>query len=456
MRRDHVLSVDQAQEETVAQRTLRTYPLAILGSALAALWCLYCWVLGDLLGMCMSLLAFAVLLVVASYLDPLLQIALRWQSVARDQGLVASFTGVPDLHWWTLRRSTVGLRFRISGLAFESSDVIAVEDRIAKGFGYASGLVEECAGTIRKSRRGYQVSLSRFDGLLEAYALPDRQVGYSVNDTPLVIGRGKNMQVIEWNLMETAGHLALQGETRSGKSVLTYSLLAQLAPMVDVVVRGVDPTGILAKPWKQGRWVTGTRDMTLVAEMLEEEVEEMDRRNAELAVRGWDKITQVSAVEPLRVIILEEYAAIMKTAAAEDTREARKPAEKVKPRIESAMARLVAEGAKAGIRVFLLTQRASSNVIDTDARGNFAIRITLRVGNGEAIKMLHDGLDESWVTAIRQYKNGVGIVDLPGEKIQKFRAVYIGASEYDRYLVAVGVGQDLALARGGVLAELGR
>ncbi|BDH56696.1 FtsK/SpoIIIE domain-containing protein [Tsukamurella sp. PLM1] len=456
MRRDRVLTVEQGQEETVVERTLRTYPLAILGSALAALWCLYCWTIGDLLGMSIALLSIAVVLVVASYVDPMLQIVLRWSSVARDFGLVASFTGVPDLHWWALRRSTVGLRFRISGLAFEPDDVIALEDRIAKGFGYASGLVEECTGTVRKSRRGYQISLSRFDGLLEAFPLGERQVGYSINDTPLVIGRGKNMQVIEWNPLETAGHLILQGETRSGKSVLTYSLLAQLAPMVDVVVRGIDPTGILAKPWKQGRWVTGTRDMTRVAELLEEEVEEMDCRNAELAVRGWDKITQVSQMEPLRVIVLEEYAAIMEAAGNEDSKEGRQRADRVKPRIESAVARLVAEGAKAGMRVFLLTQRASSNVINTDARGNFAIRITLRVGSREAVKMLHDGLDESWLKTIQQYKNGVGIVDLPGEKIQKFRAVYIGDAEYDRYLVAVGVGRDLALSRGGVLAELRR
>ncbi|MGL4173814.1 MAG: hypothetical protein ACRCTR_07060 [Actinomycetota bacterium] len=47
-------------------------------------------------------------------------------------------------------------------------------------------------------------------------------------------------------------HAAFQGATRSGKSALTYTLLAGVAHHADVLVCGVDPSGVLLAPL--GQW----------------------------------------------------------------------------------------------------------------------------------------------------------------------------------------------------------
>ncbi|MEC4612906.1 FtsK/SpoIIIE domain-containing protein [Tsukamurella tyrosinosolvens] len=451
-RNQQIVVTEPAQEEGVLERTVRTYIVEVIAAVGAVLVIAYWQLTGaELISVAPALTGVFLLFLLGTYLDPMLTIWLRWEAVARDTGTVAAWTGVPDLLWvW---RTSRGVSFCVSGLAIEPDDIFAVEDRVAKGFGYSAGLVEEKAGRYRTSRRRYHVHLSKLDGLLEAFPLPEGKP-YSANDTAIILGRSKNLDTISWHLLESAGHFILQGQTRSGKSVLMYSIFSQMASMVDVTVRGIDPTGILAKPWDPDHWVTGTEDMCRAADLLEAEVAEMDTRNRFLSQAGLDKISEVSVHTPLRVIVLEEFPGIMKAAAAEDTKLARKPAEKAAPRITAALGRLVAEGAKTGIRVMLLAQRASSQVMDTDSRGNFSIRVTLRVDDAEAIKMLHAGLDPSWHKAIKKYKNGVGVVDIPGEDSQKFKAVYIGSQEYDRYLTSVWVGEDLALARAGVLADI--
>lgn len=435
-------TIDHAREETAFERTVRTYPVAILFGGCALLVTAYAWALGYRTVLAAGLVALVAALLLSAMLDPVLVIWLRWRSVLGDADLVANATGIPDVHavWPT----TDGVKVRFSGLAVAPSDVFAAEEAIAAGFGYSAAVIEERRGLVRTTRRRYVMTLTRKDGLVEAFDLGDEMRNrFTINGSRIVMGRDKSMGWVEWDPLGTPGHVAVAGATRSGKSVLTYGMLAQLAPMRDVVVVGVDPTGILAKPWGADWWASGTADMTRAADLLEREVAEMDSRNGELANLGVDKIGSVSPEVPLRVIVFEEFAGIVKAAEMQDR--------KVRQRIELALARLVAEGAKAAIRVILLTQRASAKVVDTDARSNFAVRITLRVEDGESVRMLHPDLDQSWVDAVKKYTNGVGIVDIPGFPTRKFRAVYIGPREYEKYLVAVGVGRDLAFARGGVL-----
>ncbi|GMA87494.1 hypothetical protein GCM10025868_27440 [Angustibacter aerolatus] len=88
-------------------------------------------------------------------------------------------------------------------------------------------------------------------------------------------------------------HIGIQGATRSGKSALSYTLLSALAYRADVLVCGVDPSGILLAPWKTGpgaAWIaTGTADLTNAVDALAGVVAEMDARIRRLLDEGRDK-----------------------------------------------------------------------------------------------------------------------------------------------------------------------
>ena len=79
-----------------------------------------------------------------------------------------------------------------------------------------------------------------------------------------------------------AWHYAIQGMSRSGKSVLVYSLLAPLAACDNVRICGVDPTGIMLKPWQEHPGSEyrhlGGRDLQHAADVLASLCDEMDRR----------------------------------------------------------------------------------------------------------------------------------------------------------------------------------
>ena len=91
-----------------------------------------------------------------------------------------------------------------------------------------------------------------------------------------------------------AWHYAIQGMTRSGKSVLVYSLLAPLAACDNVRICGVDPTGILLKPWQEHPGSEyrhlGGKDLQHAADVLASLCDEMDRRIQDMLAAYQDKI----------------------------------------------------------------------------------------------------------------------------------------------------------------------
>lgn len=258
---------------------------------------------------------------------------------------------------------------------------------------------------------------------------------------PVVLGRGEDGRDVVFNPAD-AWHVALQGATRSGKSALSYTLLGALAARPEVVVCGVDPSGILLGPWTSGRgsgWIaTGTGDMTAAVEALSGVVAEMDRRIVGLTRDGLDKLDLFDARCPLLVVVLEEYPGTLSAAKSEDDAEGRQGADRVQPRIERAVGRLVKEGAKVGVRLVVLAQRMSAKAVDTDDRSNFGLRVTLRVDNGDAVTMLHDGpAARAMVEAARQFPPGMGLVEGPDRPLQRWRA---DLTTYPVYLAAVRTG----------------
>jgi hypothetical protein len=107
-------------------------------------------------------------------------------------------------------------------------------------------------------------------------------------------------------------HVVVQGATRSGKSAWTYSLLAQLAAHPHVEVAGIDPTGLLLRPFgahPRGWRAIGTTDpATRYTAAIDAVVDEMDARIAAIPPRR--DTTPIGPGCPLLVVVLEEWAAV--------------------------------------------------------------------------------------------------------------------------------------------------
>lgn len=241
----------------------------------------------------------------------------------------------------------------------------------------------------------------------------------------------------------SAWHTAIQGQTRSGKSVLSYVALSQLAQMQHVVVTGCDPTGILLNPFRDyphPEWrALGAGNMAEHRDVLQRLIEEMDRRINILLERRQDKIEDFTPDMPLIVCVLEEFPGIMGAAKGADAASGAKAGDRIEPAISVAVGRLVREAAKVGIRVILLAQRMSSQAVDTDSRSQFGCRISMRLDNADAVKMLHDSVDETLMAQFPRFAPGIGLYELPGVR-ERFRADVI---DYNTYFDRVARSQPL-------------
>jgi len=229
-------------------------------------------------------------------------------------------------------------------------------------------------------------------------------------------------------------HLGIQGASRSGKSVLTYLLLGGLASRSEVVIAGIDPTGILFNGFKYAprpEWRHSlTDEMQAAAEALALVTTEMDARITNLLKWDYDKIQSFTSERPLIAVVLEEYPGLLSAALAEDEANGRKIGMRIEPVIRLKVRRLIQEGAKVGIRVVLLAQRMSASVVGGDERSNIGTRISLRVDNADALRMLHGDVDDDLVQQVRLFEPGVGLVERPGQSRMKFRADYTTYQDY--------------------------
>lgn len=241
-----------------------------------------------------------------------------------------------------------------------------------------------------------------------------------------------------------AWHLAIQGMTRSGKSVLTYTLLGSLAHRPEALVCGLDPTGILLGPWRDAPGAElrhlGTADMATAGEVAARIVAEMDRRIAWLMRSGLDKVPDPTPDLPVLVVVLEEYPGLLAAAEADDAAQGRKPAERVAPRIKAGVRRLIQEGAKAGVRVVLLAQRMDASIVGGAERSNLGTRISLRVDNGDAVRMLHASAGPDLVDGLANAEPGKGLIETPGHSARWFKADLLTYEQYTRVVRTAGLG----------------
>lgn len=229
-------------------------------------------------------------------------------------------------------------------------------------------------------------------------------------------------------------HLACQGASRSGKSVAMMGLLggyASASRRGDVIIGGIDPTGLLLAPWAKHPGAEfralGLSDLDAMTSALSAAVAEMDRRVAWLMSQGRDKVTTPSDFGAL-FFVLEEYPGLVAALGSADA--PLKPAERRLPVVKAGVQRLIQEGAKAGVRVLLLAQRMDASIVGGSERSNIGTRISLRVDNRDAVTMLHPDADKETVERIRGFAPGYAYVERPAEAPQIVRFDAVDYGEY--------------------------
>ena len=253
-----------------------------------------------------------------------------------------------------------------------------------------------------------------------------------------VVGRTENNTDLDLELAIGASSLAIQGMSRSGKSTLAYRYLGGLAHYPELAVAGIDPSGILLHPFASAphrNWRhLGALDFNEAAAVLYRLTDEMDCRIAKLLASDLDKLEFFSISQPLILVVMEEYPGTLAGAQSEDDVLARKPHERVAPQIARCVKRLVQEGAKVGVRVLLLAQRAMAVTLDSETRSNCPTRISMRVDNAAAVRLLHEDCPDEMIAQCRQFEPGVGIIERPGHEIVRFRTDLV---DYQWYLEKV-------------------
>ncbi|WP_300016879.1 FtsK/SpoIIIE domain-containing protein [Pseudonocardia sp.] len=243
----------------------------------------------------------------------------------------------------------------------------------------------------------------------------------------VLIGRGEDGRCLRVEPADLP-HLAVQGATRSGKSRWLYSLLGQLAARRDVEVAGVDPSGLTLRPFVDTRHarrqVRGLADLARIEAVLAELVAEMDRRLAAMPARL--DVLPLDVGTPLLAVVLEEWPATLRALDATDPKQGK--------RVRALVARLLAEGHKAGLRVVLVAQRAEATIVGGAERAQCEGRLSFRVDNAESLRLLHpdsDDLAADHATA----PAGIALVGWPGRPTFRLRAPYVAS--YGEYVAAV-------------------
>lgn len=311
------------------------------------------------------------------------------------------------------------------------TDFLAIGRRLAEGMG---------AAAVRVEQRGHHfvvVTLLVRDPL-DGIVAPFRATRSGVASPP-ILGVSETGDVVSLDLAAGA-HVIGQGSSGSGKSMALYGLLAQLRDAVDVRVTGSDPTGLLLGPWArnrapQDRWevptpALGTSDPTAHVIVLEELVELMDDRIRAMPA-GRDSVDLTDPATPLVLAVLEEYAGLLRLLDQVDKKQG--------ANARALVARVAAEGRKAGIRLWILVQRADAAIVDGYTRAQATHRISWRVDSTEALRMLHADATADTVIDHSTALPGVGLITAPGTPLTRFRAPYL---DYASYVAAITRGNE--------------
>lgn len=235
------------------------------------------------------------------------------------------------------------------------------------------------------------------------------------------------------------GHVAIQGMTRSGKSVLSYTLLSQATagdfseatPGAALQVIGADPSRLLLFSDARGV-IDGTKPEAVRewCELLDGLIQE---RYTKLQASGRDKFDWRDEESPVLLVVLEEFPGTLASLADLDASVPK--AEHVAPIFKRTVSRLLREGAKLNFRVVTIMQRFDTASMEGSLRAQFATRITMRVDNTDAVKMLHPEATPDQAANITNAAAGVGLIQTATERPRFFRAFLNDYESYRRQML---------------------
>ena len=176
----------------------------------------------------------------------------------------------------------------------------------------------------------------------------------------------------------------------------------------------------------------GSADVTEHLAVLERLVAIMDDRIAKIPEDT--DVYPCGVDDPYLFVVLEELPGLLRLAAAHDVSISNKAA-KIVPRIKAAFGRLLAEGAKAGLRLLLVSQRADADIIGGFERGQAPLRISFAVDSKDAVRMLHPNAPDDLASAHLSALPSYALMTAPGMPCARLRAPHMG--DYRDYRNAI-------------------
>ncbi|MFV0463344.1 MAG: FtsK/SpoIIIE domain-containing protein [Nostocoides sp.] len=252
----------------------------------------------------------------------------------------------------------------------------------------------------------------------------------------LALGRDESGQQVTWSPLSPASHSLFVGGTRSGKSVSLQVCITQLAAMPDVLVCGIDPTGLLLAPFAEGpdehliSLGTERESLAHAVDVLAHLVNvTLADRLVHLRSSRLDAIREPTAQMPAVMVVLEEYPAFLAACSADDTSAARKPNERLRTRAELYVQRLLAEGLKAAIVVMLAAQRADADVLGGYRRDQISTRVVFRLESADGWRMVLPSTPEI-AASNEDLAPGEGYFQTPGQPLARFRGDHLDYATY--------------------------
>jgi DNA segregation ATPase FtsK/SpoIIIE-like protein len=242
--------------------------------------------------------------------------------------------------------------------------------------------------------------------------------------TSALITLGRTVAGEDLTFSPVQGHSLLTGRTRSGKSVQLYTMFAQLKGL-PVQIVGIDPSGIAFNclgdfPGYDQRVLT-LREPEKAKQVMSSIVAEMDERICLLLDKQLDKFTQFTKDLPAIFCVMEEYPGTLAALKAIDAASGAKANEKVETQIRANIQRIALEGAKVGVFLWIIAQRADTSLLTGVLRSQLVNRLSF-AQDPDGLRMLHESITPEQIEIAQHFRPGQAFAEFPGKPLTQYRA----------------------------------